>query len=115
MEDLGAGGLLRGVFGIADGEIALSVGDGFGVAERHAGGPVEDAADRPCSFFWVGALSLWEEDFAGALLLGAVVPAAEEGEAVAELGDVGWVDACGEGFDGGASAVLGSEDGGGKS
>jgi hypothetical protein len=48
-----------------------------GWAEDDAGGSVEDAADGP-AMVWVG-----EEDFAGALLLRAVVPAAEEGERVA--------------------------------
>ena len=88
VEDLGAGGLLRGVFGIADGEVALGFGDGLWVAERHAGGAVEDAADGPCSF--VSAFCVGEEDFAGALLLRAVVPAAEKREVVGERGEVGW-------------------------
>lgn len=93
MEDLGAGGLWGGVFGIAGGLIALGVGDRFGVAERHAGCSVQNTADGPNSFvaaFCVGALEFREKDFAGALLFGAVVPAAEEGEMVAQRGQVGW-------------------------
>ena len=56
--------------------------DGCGWAQDDAGGSVEDAADGP------RPIGIGEEDFAGALLFGAVVPAAEEGEVVAELGDV---------------------------
>jgi hypothetical protein len=71
---------------------------GFGcelwVAEGDAGGGVEDAANGPGGFigrFFAaeGAFSFWEEDFADALLLGAIVPAAKEGEVVGEGGEIG--------------------------
>ena len=67
--------------------IATGFGRGFGVTEGDAGGGVEDAADGPSGF--VGRVFSWEEDFAGALLFGAIVPAAEEGEVVGEGSEIG--------------------------
>ena len=62
---------------------AVGVGHGFGVANDHAGGASENFADRPCAVF-VG-----DKEFADALLLGAIVPAAEQGEMIAQEGEVG--------------------------
>ena len=89
VEDLGAGGLEFGLGGVALGEVALGVGHGFGVAQCGAGGAVEDAADGPCCQISRSAIHVGEEDFAGALFLGAVVPAAEEREVVAQGGEIG--------------------------
>jgi hypothetical protein len=55
---------------------------GSGWAEDDAGCSVEDAADGPA------AIGIREEDFAGALLFRAVIPAAEERERVAEFVEV---------------------------
>jgi hypothetical protein len=64
----------------------MGFGRGFGVAEGDAGGGVEDAADGPGGF--IRRVFSWEEDFAGSLLLRAIVPAAEEREVVGECGEV---------------------------
>ena len=64
------------------GGVALDFGEEFGFAEDGAGGAAEDAADGPA------AVVVGEEDFAGALLLWTVVPAAEEREMIAEEGEV---------------------------
>jgi hypothetical protein len=99
-EVVGRDGLAgAGAFG-EDGDFALDSFsarvDGFGLegfcalavdcrgggrwAEDDSCGTVEDAADGP------GVVGIWEEDFALALLFGAVVPAAEEREVVAQEG-----------------------------
>src|SRR5580698_7471458 len=65
-------------FGGGFGGFAVGVGHGFGVAEGHAGGSAEDFADGP------GAVFVGEEDFAVALFFGAIIPAAQEREVVAE-------------------------------
>ena len=57
------------------------------VAERDAGGGVEDAANGPGGF--IGRAFSREKDFADALLLGPIVPASEEREMVGEGGKVG--------------------------
>ena len=95
------GGFLGLVGGVADGEVAVGFGDGGGVAKGHASCAVEDATDGPGWFFervFAGekGFGLGEEDFAGALFFGAVVPAAEEGEMVAEGGEV-WLRGSGGG------------------
>ena len=64
------------------GGVALGFGHGFGVADDHACGASQDFADGP------GAVFVGEEDFADALLLGTVVPAAEQGEVVAQKGEI---------------------------
>ncbi len=66
----------------------------LGGVKSDAGGGVEDAADGPSGFiggvfFGQGAFIFWQEDFADALLLGPVIPAAEEREVVGEGGEVG--------------------------
>ena len=64
------------------GRVALGFGHGFGVSDDHAGGATKDFADGP------GAVFVGDEDFADALLLGAVVPAAQQGEVVAQKGEI---------------------------
>ena len=80
------------------GGFAVCFGHGFGVAEGHSGGSAEDAADRP----FVSIVG--EEDFSGALLFGAIVPAAEEGEMIAEESEVvgfcGFLFECSDGLRG---------------
>jgi hypothetical protein len=84
------------------GGFAVGFGHRFGVADDHAGGAAEDFADGP------GVVVVGEEDFADALFFGAVVPAAEEGEVVAEEGEVvGLVGFFFEGFEGVGGAVFG--------
>ena len=73
MEDFGFE-FFRGGFG----GFAVGFGHGFGVAEGLARGSAEDLADGQ------GAIVVGEEDFADALFFGAIVPAAEEREVVAE-------------------------------
>lgn len=88
--------------------LAVDRRSGGGWTEDDAGGSVEDAANGP------GMVGIGKGDFAGALLFGTVVPAAEEGEVVADFGDVG--DGCGlggESVEDGASAIFGGEGGGG--
>ena len=73
MEDFGFE-FFRGGFG----GFAVGLCHGFGVADDHAGGAAKDLADGP------GVVFVGEEDFADALFFGAIVPAAEEREVVAE-------------------------------
>ena len=102
VEDFGAGGLEFGLGGVALGEVAVCVGHRFGIAESGAGGGVEDAADGPL------VVDVGEEDFAGALLFGAVIPAAEEREMVAEELEVsGFGGSFFKGADGLGCAVFG--------
>src|ERR1039458_3990392 len=87
VEGFGAAGFLGFVGGVAGGGVEWGLGKCFGVAEEYAGGSVEDAADGPCRL--AGGIFPWEKDFAGALLLGAVVPAAEQRQVGRERGEVG--------------------------
>ena len=73
MEDFGFD-----IFGGGFCGFAVGFGHGFRVAESHAGGSAEDAADGP------SAVVVGEKDFAGALFFRAIVPAAEEGKMIAE-------------------------------
>ena len=84
VEGFGAGGFWCGIGGVAGGEVALGFGHGFGIAEGHACGSAQDAADGP------GGIFAREEDFADALFFRAVVPAAQQREVVGEGGEVGW-------------------------
>ena len=90
-----AGGFLWIVGRVAGDLVALGFGHCSGIAEcrcsrcallgavkSYAGGGVENAADGP------GHIFAGKEYFAGALLLGTVVPAAEEREVIGEGGEV---------------------------
>jgi len=71
--------------------VALGFGHRFGIADNHAGCASEDLSDGPGAF--VASVFVGEEDLADALLLGAIVPAAEEGEVVAQEREIaGWFD-----------------------
>src|SRR5215469_15292931 len=61
---------------------ALGFGHGFRVAYDHAGASAQDFTDRP------GAVVIRKEDFSDALLFGTVVPTAQQGEMVAQEGEV---------------------------
>ena len=64
------------------GRVAVGLGHGFRVAEDGAGGAAQNPADGPC------AVVVGKEDFADALLFGAIVPAAQQGEMVAQEGEI---------------------------
>src|SRR5258705_4955150 len=62
--------------------VALGFGHGFWFAEDHAGGTSQNFTDGP------GAVFVRKEDFADALLLRTVIPAAQHGEAIAQHGEI---------------------------
>jgi len=92
--------------------VALRFGHGFGIADDHAGCASEDLSDGPSGS--VASVFVGEEDLAYALLLGTVVPAAKEGEVVAEEREIaGWLDSFFELREDMVGAGLGGVGGGG--